>query len=151
MRARPLKDLKIFFQHAGTGLKKFPLPAVRTVGLARILARLASEWQSHLPAQLSDCFPLAPTKLDGHRDSASGLLARMIAVQEELDWECYRLYGLINEEFRYTDETGEQREPPPLALGERAFEIVMARRMATGRAGNNVVCAAWVHADYGVA
>ncbi len=49
----------------------------------------------------------------------------MIALQEELDWRCYRLYGLH-------ETPPEHPEPPPLQLGERAFEIVMARRMAAG-------------------
>ncbi len=51
----------------------------------------------------------------------------MIAAQEELDWEAYGLYGLL--------------EDPPLAresgfsglrLGERAFEIALARAVAAG-------------------
>lgn len=49
----------------------------------------------------------------------------MIALQEELDWRCYRLYGILK-------EAAEHPDPPPLALGERAFEIVMARQMAEG-------------------
>lgn len=49
----------------------------------------------------------------------------MIALQEELDWRCYRLYALH-------DGPPEHPDPPPLQLGERAFEIVMARRMAEG-------------------
>ncbi|MFC4022190.1 BREX-2 system adenine-specific DNA-methyltransferase PglX, partial [Micromonospora sp. GCM10011542] len=44
--------------------------------------------------------------------------ARMIALQEELDWEVYRLYGLIDEDLTCAN-------PPELALGERAFEIVL--------------------------
>src|SRR5262249_2699122 len=47
----------------------------------------------------------------------------MIAVQEELDWEVYRLYGLIDEDMTVPD-------PPELKLGERAFEIAMARSRA---------------------
>jgi hypothetical protein len=49
----------------------------------------------------------------------------MIALQEELDWQCYQLYGLL-------DQTLTHLAPPNLKLGERAFEIVMARKMATG-------------------
>ncbi len=49
----------------------------------------------------------------------------MVAIQEELDWRCYRLYGLH-------EAPPEQSDPPSLRLGERAFEIVMARRMAAG-------------------
>jgi hypothetical protein len=49
----------------------------------------------------------------------------MIALQEELDWRCYRLYDLISDAPEFAD-------PPPLWLGERAFEIVMARKIAAG-------------------
>ena len=121
-----------FFQHAGTGLKKFPLPPAQTADLASILDRLASERKSHLPAQLADCFPLKPEELDRHRDSAIDVLAQMISLQEELDWESYQLYGIINEDCRYTDKTGKQCTPPRLALGERAFEIILARKLAGG-------------------
>jgi hypothetical protein len=57
----------------------------------------------------------------------------MIALQEELDWEVYRLYGLITDE-----EAAGLRMPedavPEIALGERAFEIVLARQAAAGEA-----------------
>ncbi len=242
-----------FYEYTGTGLKQFPLPTNPPNALAEALDRLAAERQTHLPAQLADHFPMTPAELDAHRDTAANLLARMIALQEELDWESYRLYAVIDEDCRYggrlpTDDlppatptnpdasdttaahdrtpstapapalptdsnasrpaaarehlssgmlapatststdphapdtgnrreppapvpdepasglsisdhrhtaggpasgaphttseepgsdadasnTGNQREPPPLALGERAFEIVMARRMAAG-------------------
>ena len=217
-----------FYEYTGTGLKLFPLPENRPNALAEVLDRLAAERQTHLPAQLADRFPMAPAELDAHRDIAADLLARMIALQEELDWECYRLYAVIDEDCRYAGQmptdgytaatpadmdaakitaarehlssemlapatstpadphapgTGNRREPPaptpdepasrtsisdhrhtaggpassaphtaseepdsdadaanpdnhreppPLALGERAFEIVMARRMAAG-------------------
>ena len=121
-----------FYEYTGTGLKRFPLPKERPVGLAESLDRLAAERQAHMPRQLAYRFPMTPDDLDGHRDAAAELLARMVALQEELDWECYRYYGLVNEDLRFKTETGEQREPPLVALGERAFEIVMARCMVTG-------------------
>ena len=93
-----------FYEYAGTGLKKFPLPENRPNALAEALDRLAAERQTHLPAQLADRFPMAPAELDAHRDIAANLLARMIALQEELDWECYRLYGVIDEDCRYAGQ-----------------------------------------------
>jgi len=60
------------------------------------------------------------------RVAADKTLVRLIAAQEELDWECYRLYGLIKEDLAL-------REPPPLKLAQRAFEIVLARKMAAGK------------------
>jgi len=71
-----------------------------------------------------------PTRqsLDIARARADSLLRQMIATQEELDWRCYRLYGLLP-----ADATDlEHPNPPEITLGERAFEIVLARRVATG-------------------
>jgi hypothetical protein len=51
----------------------------------------------------------------------------MIALQDELDWECYRLFGLIDEDLRPW-----RREVPGVKLGQRAFEIVLTRRIAKG-------------------
>ena len=121
-----------FYEYTGTGLKQFPLPRTHPIGLAKELDRVATERLAHLPAQLADRFPLTPAELDDHRDAAADLLAHMIALQEELDWECYRIYSVIDEDCRYTDNAGNRREPPRLPLGERAFEIVMARRIAAG-------------------
>jgi hypothetical protein len=56
----------------------------------------------------------------------------MIALQEELDWRCYTLYGLTDQDLCYRDADGNHGESPELALGQRAFEIVMARQMAAG-------------------
>jgi hypothetical protein len=46
----------------------------------------------------------------------------MIALQEELDWQCYRLYGIIEDDLTLSVD-----QVPHLNLGERAFEIVLAR------------------------
>jgi hypothetical protein len=53
----------------------------------------------------------------------------MIALQEELDWLVYRLYGLRGDNSL---EWADVDTLPPIQLGERAFEIVMARRMESG-------------------
>jgi len=55
----------------------------------------------------------------------------MVAEQEELDWEVYGLYGLIPdiEQLQAPPES-----VPPLDPGERAFEIVLARKAASGQA-----------------
>lgn len=55
------------------------------------------------------------------------LRARMVFEQEELDWEVYRLYGLIDENLTYTGDAIDR-----IALGERAFEIALARRVSEG-------------------
>lgn len=51
----------------------------------------------------------------------------MIALQEELDWQVYRQYGLLADEL-----TLPMADVPEIKLGERAFEIVLARKIAAG-------------------
>ena len=76
-----------------------------------------------LPQEVvSQAVPAVAT-LKHARERAADLHQEMVAIQEELDWRCYRLYGLI-------DDPPEHLRPPPLRLGERAFEIVLARRLA---------------------
>ena len=52
---------------------------------------------------------------------------RMIALQEELDWQVYRLYGLLEDPLEFDPD-----QVPEVALGERPFEIALARKMAAG-------------------
>lgn len=59
----------------------------------------------------------------------------MIALQEELDWQVYSLYNLHSEDLRVS-ENCDDPNIPELALGERAFEIVLARRVAAGEASD---------------
>lgn len=114
-----------------------PLTDVRPVLSARMLDALAREIEAKMPAvklrlAAEGSLPL-PTRqtLDQLRDCVAGLRRQMIAEQEELDWTCYGFYGLLPvnaHEVLYM--TG---EPPEVSLGERAFEIVLARRLAEGR------------------
>ena len=50
----------------------------------------------------------------------------MITLQEELDWQVYKSYGLAREDLIFDGV------PPPISFGERAFEIVLAQDCATG-------------------
>lgn len=76
-----------------------------------------------------------PTRkhLDAARAKAQSLRGRMIFLQEELDWRCYEFYGILKPQACLTlsPETC-ILHPVPLRLGERAFEILMARQMAKG-------------------
>jgi hypothetical protein len=114
-----------FYEHDGTKIKSVPLAKPYPVDLARDLDRLGNELRVSLPKAVA--VRQAPSRdiLDAAQTAAEAIRARMIALQEELDWRCYRLYGLIEDDLEHAD-------PPALALGERAFEIVMARRMAVG-------------------
>ena len=116
-----------FYEFTGTGLKQLPVTDEKPLDLARELDCLARDRQIHLPAQLTGQLSLTRADLDAHRAEAERVLRRMIALQEELDWRCYRLYGITEEELTF-----DPGAVPEINLGERAFEILMARQMAAG-------------------
>jgi hypothetical protein len=127
-RTAPFED---FYEFDGTKLQLFPVPQDKPLEITRELDRLAQQLQSHAPsAAVSDSSKHTRVALDQARADWSKTLARMIALQEELDWQVYGLYGLTqNEECRMP----KWEDVPPLALGERAFEIALARRVAAGK------------------
>jgi hypothetical protein len=116
-----------FFEFDGTKVQQFPLPALRPPDLATRMDVLATTRGESLPAEaVRRTVPNADGMLR-HRDATEQALAQMIALQEELDWQCYRLYGLLDD-----DLCSPRAEVPSVKLGERAFEIVLARRIAAG-------------------
>jgi len=115
-----------FYEHSGTQLSNFPLTRERPLELTRQLDTLAHERESHLPAALAAQFPLPRAELDAHRAQADVLFARMVALQDELDWWSYRAYGLLDDDLSFGSE------PPGIVPGQRAFEILLARRLEAG-------------------
>lgn len=121
-RAEPFED---FYQLNGTRVGQFPVATEAPCDLARAIDVEAHRLLASLPSGF--CATALPTRhaLDAARAVANSALTSMITLQEELDWRCYHLYGLI-------EVSAEYPSPPPLRLGERAFEIFMARRVAEG-------------------
>lgn len=113
-----------FYEHTSTGLQSFPLSEERPLALARRLDQLATQRATTLPRALAECLPLTRAEQSAECVQAASLLSQMIASQEELDWWCYHAYGLLDEALCIEGTS------PEIHLGERAFEIVLARRMA---------------------
>ncbi|MEV5820875.1 BREX-2 system adenine-specific DNA-methyltransferase PglX [Micromonospora haikouensis] len=101
-----------------SNVERFPLPGAYPLGRARELDSLAQRLSSLTPAAVAASGVPTRQRLAEAEAEYHSVRARMIALQEELDWEVYRLYGLIDEDLTCAD-------PPELALGERAFEIVL--------------------------
>jgi hypothetical protein len=132
-RTSPFED---FYAFNSTKVAEFPLIDNRPIDLATRLDTQASQLAATLPSAFlvaaESSTEALPTRvsLDAARTQAAQLRRLMVASQEELDWRCYRLYGLIPPG---SDAVGfEHGTPPEVALGERAFEIVLARRMVAG-------------------
>lgn len=119
-----------FYEFNSTRVAEFPLVGDCPIEQSRRIDRLGHELARNSPAAV--IFPgnidaETPTRqaLDSAGRRSRTLRYQLIAAQEELDWHCYDLYGLLSEPL-------ETSTPPEVRLGERAFEIVMARRVAAG-------------------
>ena len=116
-----------FFEFTGTKLRDYPLPANLPTEFARQLDNLAQELKSQLPASVCEADVPSRSRLDAARAEYERIRRRMIALQEELDWYVYQLYELTDEPLTYG-----KADLPGFNLGQRAFEIALARRVADG-------------------
>jgi hypothetical protein len=131
-----------FYEFTGTKLQQFPLPARLPGDRGRALDGLSQNLAAVSPGESvvaligrSEPEGDATTVAEGRTPSAvlahaqqewDHTRARMIFEQEELDWEAYRLYGLLSTDMSYAGSL------ETLSLGERAFEIALARKIAAG-------------------
>lgn len=115
----PFED---FYEFTGTKLQQFPLLSAYPTDLSTQLDALAQRLTEASPANLPH--PTAKALREAQPRWLS-TRARMLSLQEELDWQVYSLYNLYSEDLR-----APEGEIPELALGERAFEIVLARQVA---------------------
>ncbi|WSB46717.1 BREX-2 system adenine-specific DNA-methyltransferase PglX [Streptomyces cellulosae] len=124
-----------FYEFTGTKLQDFPLPGEFPDVLASILVSLAQELSAISSVLIAAEEQLTVAALREEKNRWRSTRARMIALQEELDWQVYCLYNLYPEDLRVSEDP-DDLNIPDLALGERAFEIVLARRVAAGEASD---------------
>ncbi|MFD4443808.1 BREX-2 system adenine-specific DNA-methyltransferase PglX [Nocardia sp. NPDC058519] len=113
------------FEFTGTKLENFPLPSRYPTELGTEIDSVARELSDSTPASLVRTVVPTAAALRTAQARYQALRGRMIALQEELDWQVYSIYGLSADDLRAPAEC-----IPELALGERAFEVVLARRLA---------------------
>lgn len=114
------------FAFDGTKVGQFPLVAQRPTAKAREIDRLTTLYASHLPSELFLASVPSRAEIDQSRNQATRVRNEMIAWQEELDWEVYQYYNVVDEDLTYAGN------PPEVKFGERAFEIVLAQDCAAG-------------------
>jgi hypothetical protein len=111
----------------GSNVAECPLPTELPGDAGRNLDNLATLLTAATPSAVCTASTPTGSALNAARQRFKNISARMIAIQEELDWEVYRLYGIVGEDLTYSDSN-----LPDLLLGERAFEIGLARAIKTG-------------------
>ncbi|MBN8431454.1 BREX-2 system adenine-specific DNA-methyltransferase PglX [Microbulbifer salipaludis] len=118
------------YDHAGTGLMEFPIPndsSLKASTFAKRLDSLAMRLKEVSPkAVVENENKLMTEGLERAKKEEADIWSKMISLQEELDWHVYFLYNLTDEPVCYDGEV------PEVQLGERAFEILLARKLASG-------------------
>ncbi|MFI6366909.1 BREX-2 system adenine-specific DNA-methyltransferase PglX [Nocardia sp. NPDC050630] len=117
------------FEFTGTKLENFPLPDHFPTELGTELDSLARQLADTMPSTVTNVGIPTAAILREARARYESTRRRMIALQEELDWQVYSIYGFLDE-----DMCASANDVPELALGERAFEIVLAQRFENGEA-----------------
>ncbi|MFE3115723.1 BREX-2 system adenine-specific DNA-methyltransferase PglX [Streptomyces niveus] len=124
-----------FYEFTGTKLQGFPLPSSYPTEFGAALDLLAQRLSAASPSALASRTAPTVSALREARTTWFSTRARMISLQEELDWQVYSLYKLHPEDLRVSEDP-DSPNLCELALGERAFEIVLARRVASGEASD---------------
>jgi hypothetical protein len=114
------------FEFDGTKLKNFPISDEKSVGITADLQHYADILANHSFQYVFSQATPSSDLVDELTENQLDILQVLISLQEELDWKCYELYKLTDKDLVYSVE------PPTLQLGQRAFEIIMARKMAAG-------------------
>lgn len=115
------------YEFTGTTLQDYPLPKSTSLDRARNLDSLAQQLAAQEPATSIKSRGASQATVGDASAEHRRIYGEMIAEQEELDWEVYVYYGLIDHNL--TLPVG---SAPAINLGERAFEIVLARNLESG-------------------
>lgn len=136
-RTSPFED---FYEFTGTHLARFPIPSrlplqlptalvkYNTAILSQSPAATLASWGNPGDGELRDYLGSAHQLATSHRN-------KLIAWQEELDWQVYESFGLVAPDDGVSVPEGEAMDlvyDLGLELGQRAFEVVLARKMAAG-------------------
>ena len=112
----------------GTPLFKFPIPKSTSLICANKLDEFGRQASLINPIVfITNDVPSAAI-IEDKTNKFHSFRQQMIGLQEELDWQCYNFYKITDQKLWMPSPD----DVPPINLGERAFEIVMARKMRTG-------------------
>ncbi|MGW8526174.1 BREX-2 system adenine-specific DNA-methyltransferase PglX [Nocardiopsis sp. NPDC055824] len=121
------------FEFTGTKLQGFPIPKSLPLVRSKDLDALARRLSSFEPSAVTGSGVPSAERLSEAKREFSATRRRMIALQEELDWDVYHRYGLIDDAQFSELIVQDVSDVPDIDSSERAFSIVMARKMESGQ------------------
>jgi len=122
-------DWERFYEFTGTKLQEFPMPNRFPAHLAQKLDSATQGLDAVSPRAIATKAVPTRERVSSAENDWKSIRGRMIALQEELDWQVYNQFLLLPD-----DLTAPADDVPELQLGERAFEIFLARSIAAGSA-----------------
>ncbi|MCT7657637.1 BREX-2 system adenine-specific DNA-methyltransferase PglX [Mycobacterium deserti] len=114
------------YELTGTTLKRLPIPA-SLPRRGEVIDRLAEELKNLVQTAVEPTSTPTRAELEERAARWKQTLEQLVFEQEELDWEAYSLWGLVDEDLTYREA-----DSPTIVPGQRAFEIVLARRIRDG-------------------
>ena len=115
------------YEFDASKVNNFPLVSGSILDLARQLDRTVRDVDVQLPARLLEQNILSTGAMVEAKRRVTELRAKIVWLQEELDWRCMYLYAVTGDDYSFSpDQVFE------LTKGQRAFEIYLARRIAAG-------------------
>lgn len=121
----------LIYEFTSNRMAHLPLPPLVEATLPRKLDALAQRL-SALRAELRQGKrPFSRERLTRMGQEWDTVLGRMVLLQEELDWRVYELYGLLPQ--GNLPSVSADDLPQAMRVGERPFEILLARAMADGQ------------------
>lgn len=111
-----------------TKVARFPMPDGYLDKIAAKMQHVADGLAFASPSRIWGCHspPLESEKLAQASIIWLEYLHSLISLQEELDWQAYAAHGIVDEPLVFEGNL------PGIELGQRAFEIVLAQKMAAG-------------------
>jgi hypothetical protein len=108
-------------------LLEFPLPATSPIGIARQIDEQMNALRASAPRVVLSGSEAGRDELNAARSRWNEARQVLVALQEELDWQVYAAYGLVDASLAPTNPQIVQIEP-----NERPFEVRLARSIADG-------------------
>ncbi|WP_329787393.1 BREX-2 system adenine-specific DNA-methyltransferase PglX [Lentzea sp. DG1S-22] len=116
-----------YFEFTGTKLLEFPVPENLPLDLGCRMDDLSQRLRECEPSVALRSVVPTRAQLDLLMRDFGRIRRKMIALQEELDWHVYALYGLISGNEVRALTAQDLDSVPEIDLGERSFEILIAR------------------------
>jgi len=118
------------YEFTSTKLEEYPLPHGSSLERAKRIDTLATGFGLRSPASLVGPRSSFWSNHDGARAEWATQMWLMVFEQEELDWDVYERYGLVDGPLVY------RGSPVLIRPGERTFEIALARQITAGQASS---------------